>query len=124
MKDFEAYTAEAKEKWGKTDAYKEYAAKDYSKEKQAALAGEMDNIFAEFAMCMQSGHAPESNRAQELVKQLQDHITANYYTCTREILAGLGQMYVADERFQRNIDRHAQGTAAFACKAIGIYCKK
>lgn len=122
MKDFEAYSTEAKEKWGKTDAYKEYAAKDYSKEMQAALAGEMDNIFAEFAMCMQRGHAPESNRAQELVKQLQDHITANYYTCTREILAGLGQMYVADERFQRNIDRHAQGTAAFACKAIRAYC--
>lgn len=123
MKNFEAYSAEAKEKWGKTNAYKEYAAKGYSKEKQAALAKEMDSIFAGFALCMQQGHAPESSQAQELVKQLQRHISVNYYTCTKEILAGLGQMYVADDRFQKNMDRHAQGTAAFARDAISVYCR-
>jgi hypothetical protein len=58
------------------------------------------------------------------VKTLQDHITGNYYHCTKEILAGLGQMYVADERFKSNIDRHGSGTAAFICEAIAVYCRK
>jgi hypothetical protein len=58
------------------------------------------------------------------VKKLQSHITENYYTCTIEILSGLGQMYVADERFKNNIDKHADGTAAFISEAIAIYSKK
>ena len=62
--------------------------------------------------------------AQSLVKLLQNHITENYYLCTNEILACLGQMYVADERFKHNIDKHGEGTAAFICEAIKIYCGK
>ena len=52
------------------------------------------------------------------------HPHANYYHCTKEILAGLGQMYVADERFQNNIDKHGNGTAAFIRDAIQVYCGK
>jgi len=62
--------------------------------------------------------------SQETVKALQSHITENSYLCTNEILASLGQMYVADARFKSNIDKHAEGTADFASKAIGIYCEK
>lgn len=125
MNDFEKYTAEAKEKWGNTDAYKEHAKRTekYSKEKWNFLAGQMDCIMAEFAACLKSGDAPSSEKAQELVKTLQSHITENYYSCTNAILAGLGQMYVADNRFQNNIDKHADGTAAFIRDAIEIYCK-
>ena len=61
--------------------------------------------------------------AQALVTKLQAHITANYYTCTDEILAGLGKMYVADERFKKNIDKYGDGTAEFAAAAIEAYCK-
>ncbi|MBQ2899840.1 MAG: TipAS antibiotic-recognition domain-containing protein, partial [Oscillospiraceae bacterium] len=57
-------------------------------------------------------------------KELQDFITGNYYTCTDEILSGLGKMYVGDERFKNNIDKAGgTGTAEFAAKAIEIYCK-
>ena len=122
--DHSEFEKEAKEKWGQTQAYQEYEEKHHSKQKQDALAAEMDRIMAEFAACMKKGDAPASAQAQSLVKMLQDHITAHYYHCTTEILAGLGQMYVADERFQNNIDRHADGTAAFICEAIGIYCRK
>ena len=55
---------------------------------------------------------------------LQDHITQNYYLCTDEILAGLGQMYTQDERFKNNIDKNADGTAVFVCGAIEFYCYK
>lgn len=125
-REFEAYKAEAQEKWGKTDAYKEHAekTKHYSREKWSGLADGMDRIMAQFAACMKNGEAPDSIEAQNLVKNLQDYITENYYPCTNEILAGLGQMYVTDERFQQNIDKHGDGTAAFIRAAIEGFCHK
>ena len=84
----------------------------------------MDAIFAEFAASLQADADPSSAEAQALVKKLQNHITENYYTCTPQILAGLGQMYVLDDRFRNNIDKHAEGTAQFVCDAICIYCRK
>ena len=124
--EFENYKDEVKEKWGKTDAYKEHSekTKDYSKDKWNSLSAEMDNIMSEFALCMKNGEAPDSALAQEAVKALKSHISENYYTCTDEILYGLGQMYVLDERFKNNIDKHADGNAEFICKAIQIYCSK
>ena len=77
-------------------------------------------IFAEFAASKDSGKSADSSEAQALVAKLQAHITANYYTCTDEILAGLGKMYVADERFKKNIDKYGEGTAEFAAEAIKV----
>ena len=124
--EFETYKAEAQQRWGKTDAYREHAqkTKGYGKEKWNNLAADMDLIFGEFALCMKNGAAPEDREAQELVAKLQNHITDNYYTCTKQILSGLGQMYVADERFRGNIDRHGDGTAAFVSEAVAYYCEK
>lgn len=122
--DHSEFEKEAKEKWGHTQAYKEYEEKQYSQQTQDALVDKMDLIMAEFASCMKSGEAPDSQRAQALVKMLQDHITENYYHCTKGILAGLGQMYVADDRFQRNIDKHANGTAAYIRDTLAVYCSK
>ena len=81
-------------------------------------------IFAAFAACKVSGASADSTEAQALVAKLQAHITKNYYTCTDEILAGLGKMYVADERFKKNIDKYSKGTAEFAAGAIEVYCQK
>ena len=119
------YQKEAREKWGNTDAYKQHQekTKDYSKEKWNALSDGMDQIMAAFAQCMKKGENANSAEAQSLVSQLQNFITEHSYTCTKEILAGLGQMYVADDRFQRNIDKHGEGTAKFICEAIALFCK-
>ncbi|MBP3633906.1 MAG: MerR family transcriptional regulator [Oscillospiraceae bacterium] len=124
--EFESYKAEAQERWGNTDAYKEHAekTKNYGTDKWSSLASDMDIIFREFSICMINGFVPASEEAQNLVKKLQSHITENYYKCTKEILFGLGQMYVADERFKNNIDKHADGTAAFVSEAIACYCEK
>ncbi|MBO4331188.1 MAG: TipAS antibiotic-recognition domain-containing protein [Oscillospiraceae bacterium] len=120
----EAYEEEVKEKWGKTAAYKEYAekTKNYTKDKRNALTAEMNGILAEFSERMKNGEEPGSAEAQILVKKLQDHITENYYHCTDEILAGLGRMYTADERFKNNIDKNGGGTAEYIGRAIEIYC--
>ena len=122
---FENYREEVKEKWGNTEAYKEYSqkSKNYSKENFNALTDGMNNIMGEFAGCMNSGASVDSTDAQNLVKKLQSYITENFYTCTNEILAGLGLMYVADERFKNNIDKHSTGTAEFISKAIEYYCR-
>ena len=115
----EKYAAEAKEKWGKTKAYQEYEQKTKASKPDA---DGMMGIFAEIGAVRQL--EPGSEAVQALVSKLQQFITDNYYTCTREILKGLGQMYVADERFKQNIDRAGgEGTAEFVAKAIEIYCK-
>ncbi len=123
--EFENYKNEVKEKWGNTQAYNEYTekTKGYSKENFNAMGEGMEKILAEFANCMQNGAEPNSADAQNLVQKLQNHITENFYTCTNEILASLGQMYVADERFKNNIDEHAPNTAQFISQAIEYYCK-
>ena len=120
------YETEACERWGDTDAYCEHEqkTKNYTKEKWSEANDGLMAIFAEFATCKNSGASADSAESQALVAKLQTHITANYYTCTDEILAGLGQMYVADERFRNNIDKHTDGTAAFICDAIAVYCSK
>lgn len=125
-REVEKYKDEVKEKWGQTSAYKEHEekTKDYSKQKWNNLAENMDRIMGEFAVCMENGKTPDSVEAQNLVKLLQKHITENYYHCTNEILAGLGQMYFADERFKNNLDQHASGNAEFISEAIKTYCRK
>ena len=123
MKD---YFKETRERWGDTSAYREHEqkTKNYTKEKWAEANDGLLAIFAEFATLKNSGASADSNEAQALVAKLQAYITDNYYTCTDEILAGLGKMYVADERFKQNIDKFGDGTAEFAAEGIRIYVEK
>ena len=120
-----SYETEARERWGNTDAYREHEGKtkNYTKEKWAEANNGLMAIFAEFAACKQNGTEADSNEAQMLVAKLQTHITDNYYTCTDEILSGLGKMYVADERFKKNIDKYGEGATEFAADAIAVYTK-
>ena len=120
------YKSEITKKWGNTEAYCEHEqkTKNYTKEKWAEANDGLMAIFAEFAAYKDSGTSADSAEAQALVAKLQAHITANYYTCTDEIFAGLGKMYVADERFKKNIDKYGEGTAEFAAEGIQIYVKK
>lgn len=122
-KEFEQYKAEAKQRWGSTEAYREYESREQSPAEQQTAADGLDAIFGEFGRCMKAGEAPQSAAAQALVQKLRQHITDNFYTCTPQILVGLGQMYVADERFRANIDRHGVGTAEFVSTAIGHFSK-
>jgi len=121
----ERYAAEAKKKWGRTDAYREYEQKTAGQAKaqlQSAGDGLMD-IFAEIGTIRHT--SPESGQAQALVKKLQGYITEHFYTCTPQILKGLGQLYIAGDEMTENIDRAGgPGTAEFAYRAIEIYCTK
>ena len=120
------YETEARSRWGNTDAYLEHEqkTKTYTKEKWAEANDGLMAIFTEFAACKDSGVNADSAEAQALVAKLRAYITANYYTCTDEILAGLGKMYVADERFKKNIDKYGEGTAEFVAEAIKVLSAK
>ena len=116
--EFEKYKMEAKEKWGKTEAYQEYE----KRSKGEASADDLMAVFSEFGALL--GADPAAEQVQAKVAKLQQFITDHYYTCTKQIRQGLGQMYVADARFKENIDRAGgPGTAEFAHQAIEIYCK-
>ena len=119
------YSKESLECWGNTEIYREHEqkTKNYTKEKWAEANDGLMTIFAEFAALKNSGESADSAETQALVAKLQAHITENYYTCTDEILAGLGKMYVADERFKKNIDKYGEGTAEFASEAIKVYSR-
>ena len=118
------YTAQAKEKWGKTDAYKEYEDKTsgQSKAQLQETGDKLMDIFREFGEVKHL--SPACAEAQALVAKLQNFITENYYTCTKQILFGLGQMYAAGDEMNENIDKAGgEGTGAFVKEAIIIYCK-
>ena len=117
------YAEEAKQRWGDTSAYAEYEKKSrsYSDAQQNMLDGEGAGILSEFGQ--NRSLAPDSAQAQALVKKWQAYITSNYYTCTKEILSCLGQMYVGDARFTQHIDQYGAGTAAFMAAAIEIYTR-
>ena len=116
---------EARSRWGSTDAYREHEqkTKNYTKEKWRDANDGLMALFAELAAGKESGASADSAEAQALGAKLQAHITENYYTCTDEILAGLGKMYACDERFKKNIDKYGEGTAELAADAIAAYTK-
>ena len=120
----ESYAAEAKKRWGKTDAYKEFEEKTagQSQAQQDSVANGLMAIFARMGAIRTTD--PGSPDAQALVKELQYYITTHYYTCTRQILRGLGMMYIAGDEMTANIDAAGgEGTARFAHEAIEVYCK-
>lgn len=117
------YAKEVKERWGGTDAYaeSERKTKGYGKEDWARINAEAEVIYRNFAALMEK--EPSDQEVQKLVADWQAHITRNYYNCTKEILAGLGEMYVADSRFTESIDKYGKGLAEFMSRSIAYYCK-
>lgn len=126
QKEWEQYKEEVRRRWGTTAAYAEYTDKSSGRtaDSSAALVQGMDRLFADFADCLSGGQPANSEKAQQLVKKLQAYISEHFYTCTDEILANLGQMYAADERFRKSIDKHGSGTAVYVSTAVAYYCGK
>ena len=124
-KKMDEYAAQAKESWGKTEAYKEFEekSKDWTADSRKDMIVDFMAIFAEFGEIR--ALSPDNSEVQEQVKKLQDYITEHFYKCTPQILSGLGQMYAAGGEFTENIDKAGgEGTAEFVAKAIKVYCGK
>ena len=125
-KKLDEYAAQAKASWGKTEAYKEFEEKEKNRTKEEfnQIAENMMALFTEFGILMKESKAADSEEVQTQVKKLQDYITEHFYTCTKQILSGLGKMYNGGGSMTENIDRYGgEGTADFAAEAIKIFCK-
>lgn len=125
--EMDDYAAQAKALYGKTDAYQEFEkkTKGKSKEQMNWAGGQLMELFVEFGNLLKDGETSDGAAVQAQVKKLQEYITEHFYTCTKEILSGLGKMYAGGGAFTENIDKAGgAGCAEFAAKAIEIYCKK
>lgn len=123
--EVDQYAAEVRERWGNTKAYKQWdeRAKKKTPEELREANTQLMMLFTEFGAWRKL--SPDEEKVQKKIGELQKFITDNYYTCTDEILSGLGQMYVGDERMKCNIDKAGgEGTAEFVSKAISIYASK
>ena len=119
------YAKKAKEQWGDTPAYKEYAekSKNWTKEYESGLMADFTKLFEEFGTMKEMDPASEEVQAQ--VKKVQDFITEHMYTCTDDILYGLGTGYVGGGELTQNIEKMGgEGTSEFIFQAIKIYCGK
>ena len=120
--EIKKYTEEAKKRWGSTGAWQEFEAKGITPQQVRENAAGLMEIFARFGAIRNT--SPASREAQALTAKLQAFITAHYYTCTKEILRSLGQMYIAGGSMTENIDSAGgAGTAQFAHAAIEEFCK-
>ena len=125
-KKLDEYAAQAKASWGKTEAYKEFEEKEKNRTKEQSnqIAEGMMALFTEFGLLLKEGKAADSKEVQAQVQKLQDYITEHFYTCTKQILSGLGKMYNGGGSMTENIDKYGgEGTADFAAEAIKIFCE-
>ena len=121
----EDYTRRAREQWGSTPEFEQSQEKAERRtdNENAELVSRTMELFAEFGEM--KGLSPDDEKVQAQVKKLQDFFCENFYQCTDEILAGLGEMYAAGGEFTVNIDSAGgTGTAEFVSRAIRVYCGK
>ena len=121
-KEYEKQQEEARARWGQTPSWQEYTERKKNHPDAQQSADALMVLLGSFGQLR--SEAADGQAVQKRVADLQQLITDSFYTCTKEILQSLGEMYAADERFRRNIDRAGgEGTADFVSKAIGIYCR-
>ena len=123
-KKLDEYARQAKASWGQTPAYKEYEQKSAgrTREEEHRIANGLMEILAAFGGM--TGTDPAGAAAQAQVAKLRDYISANYYTCTDDILRSLGRMYAGGGSMTENIDAAGgPGTAEYAHRAIEACCK-
>ena len=123
-KKIDEYQAQAETLYGKSEAWQEYTqkAKNHTKEQNKNINDKVMDFFVELGKIKHL--SPDSMEAQTWVKELQAFFTEKFYTCTPQILKGLGEMYAGGGSMTENIDAAGgKGTGAFALEAIRIYCK-
>lgn len=116
----ERYKEEVKERWGQSEAYREFVQRQQKGETFEKSETQMMSLFTEIGVLREQ--PPADRKVQDKIRELQSFITDHYYNCTNEILKNLGVMYTEDERFRQNIDKAGgSGTAAFVRQAIEVY---
>ncbi len=114
------YEAEAQQRWGETDAYRESARRTnkYGKAEWMKIKAEGEAVLASFARAMTEGKRPDSPDAMGLAEEARLQIDRWFYPCSRQLHRSLGQMYVADPRFAEHYERVRPGLAQYVHDAI------
>jgi DNA-binding transcriptional MerR regulator len=114
------YEAEVEERWGETDAYAQSKRKTatYSKEDWLRIKAEGEDVERRFAEALQAGVPADSPQAMDIAEEHRQQITRNFYDCPPEMHAGLGRMYVEDERFTAHYEQRAPGLAQYVSTAV------
>jgi len=114
------YDAEVEERWGETDAYRQSKRKTaaYSKDDWVRIKAEGDDVEARFAAAMRAGVPADSEQAMAIAEEHRQQISRNFYDCPPQMHAGLGRMYVEDERFTAHYEEIAPGLAQYVSTAV------
>ena len=114
------YAEEARERWGHTEAYQESQrrAASYTKADWQRIRAEAGGLYQRLAEAMAAGQPATSEPVMDLAEEHRQQINQWFYDCSYEIHRGLAEMYVNDQRFTDNIDRNAEGLAAYLREAI------
>lgn len=114
------YAAEAEQRWGETDAWKESQrrTRGYDKAQWEQVKVEQDEVHAAFVGLMESGDPADSLAAMDVAEQARQLICRWFYDCPREVHAGIAQMYVDDPRFTQTYEDIAPGLATYVRDAI------
>ena len=118
--DHSQYEAEAEQRWGNTEAFKESArrTKKYGPTEWQQIKDDWAKIYGDLAALMNASVAVTDARVQALVEQHRQHIDRWFYACSKEMHKNLGAMYVADPRFAANLDKTGPGFAQYLSDAI------
>jgi DNA-binding transcriptional MerR regulator len=114
------YDTEVEERWGETDAYKESRRRttSYTKDDWLRIKAEGADVERRFAEALRSGVPADSERAMDVAEEHRQHIGRWFYDCPPEMHAGLGRMYVEDERFTAHYEEIAPGLALYVSTAV------
>jgi DNA-binding transcriptional MerR regulator len=114
------YDGEVEERWGETEAYAQSKRRTaaYSTEDWLRIKAEGEDVEARFAAALSDGVPPDSERAMDIAEEHRQQISRNFYDCPPEMHAGLGRMYVEDERFTAHYEQRAPGLAQYVSTAV------
>jgi MerR family transcriptional regulator, thiopeptide resistance regulator len=118
--DPDQYEEEVQERWGETDAYKESRRRtsSYTKEDWVRIKAEGEDVEARFAAALAAGVPADSEQAMDIAEEHRQQISRNFYDCPPGMHAGLGRMYVEDERFTAHYEQRAAGLAQYVSTAV------
>ena len=119
------YEDEARQRWGETDAYTESARRTatYTKADWQRVKQEGDEITAAFVGALDRGLDPAGPDVQAIAGRHWDYLARWFYEPSVDLYAGLGDLYVNDPRFTKNIDKARTGLAAYQRDAMRAYAR-
>jgi len=122
MVEHQARAREAQTRWPDQYAASQKRLGKLSAAQQRELFSSGEAITAELAQAYLNGAAIEDETIQEIVGRHYLWVDA-FWTPSHDAYVGLGQMYVADDRFAQNYEKQAAGLALFMSQAMAVWAK-